>query len=56
MEAPLNSLLTHWDFTMWPLAASTGWPHKGGFLIRKCTSVSPGQQSGRNNKVAVLTR
>ena len=41
---------------MWPLAVLTGWPHKRGFIIRKYMGVSPGQKSGRNNEVAVLTR
>ena len=30
---------------MWPLAVLTGWPHKRGFIIRKCMGVSPGQKN-----------
>ena len=39
---------------MWTLAVLTGWPHKQGFIIRKCMGVSSGQKkSGHNNAVAI---
>ena len=32
---------------MWPLVVLTGWPHKRGFIIRKCMGVSPDEVAVR---------